>query len=124
MSQEIYFDLELMYDLHFSKCLVNRPILQYMVSSIDHMLTGVSPSEMDDSFINSTFSAAMDALISRIPAMIDGKHEKSKTWKVATWSRKIREHTGSQRQKRAIEGAVQALDNEDVANNITTSEQV
>ena len=94
-----------------------------MTSNIDHILIGVSPSEMDDSFINSTFSAAMDALVAKIPSMIDGKNERSKTWKVATWSRKIREHTGNQRQKRAIEGATQVLQDEDVAN-VTMAEQV
>ncbi|KAL3798098.1 hypothetical protein ACHAWO_010842 [Cyclotella atomus] len=74
-----------------------RPILQYMATSVDNMIAGVPPADMDDSFINATFNAAMEALIIKVPAMFQGKNERSKTWKVATWSRKIREQTGSQR---------------------------
>jgi hypothetical protein len=68
-----------------------RPILQHMTAAVEQMLAGVPPSEMDETFINATFTAAMDVLIDKLPTMVDGKNERSKTWKVATWSRKIRE---------------------------------
>lgn len=74
-----------------------RPILQYMATNVDNMIEGVSPADMDDLFINTTFNTAMESLIMKVPAMFQGKNERSKTWKVATWSRKIREQTGSQR---------------------------
>lgn len=74
-----------------------RPILQYMTAGVENMLSGVSPSKMDEKFINSSFAAAKQALMDNAPEILEGKIDKFKTWKVATWSRKIREHTANKR---------------------------
>eukprot|EP00804_Cyclotella_cryptica_P005650 CCRYP_000027-RB/>CCRYP_000027-RB protein AED:0.02 eAED:0.02 QI:1046/1/1/1/0/0/3/159/443 len=94
-----------------------RPILQSMVTDVAHMLEGVPPAEMDDSFINATFNAAMEALIHKAPALFEGKNERNKSWKVATWSRKIREQQlGSKgAQRRSLGDTAQAKEDEDVA---------
>ncbi|KAL7483891.1 hypothetical protein ACHAW6_009531 [Cyclotella cf. meneghiniana] len=94
-----------------------RPILQSMVTDVEHMLEGVPPAEMDDTFINATFNAAMEALVRKAPALFEGKNEKNKSWKVATWSRKIREQQlGSKgAQRRLLGDTVQVKEDEDVA---------
>jgi hypothetical protein len=91
-----------------------RPILKTMETDVEHMLEGVPPAEMDESFITATYTAAIEALIRKAPALFDGKAERSKSWKVATWSRKIREQMGGKNQRRSLDLNVKD-EEEDVA---------
>jgi len=69
-----------------------RPILIFMQAEIDQDLDSVPVASIDDAFIKMTYDQAMSALHSKAPNMTSGKNEqKHLTWKVATWSRKIRE---------------------------------
>ena len=69
-----------------------RPILMFMQTEIEQDLHAVATSNIDDSFIKMTYDEAMSALQRKAPNMTRGKNEqKHLTWKVATWSRKIRE---------------------------------
>ncbi len=69
-----------------------RPILIFMQTVIEQDLDSVPVASIDDAFIKMTYDQAMSALHSKAPNMTSGKNEqKHLTWKVATWSRKIRE---------------------------------
>ncbi|KAL7496762.1 hypothetical protein ACHAWT_004909 [Skeletonema menzelii] len=69
-----------------------RPILIFMQTEIDQDLDSVPMASVDEAFIKMTYEQAMSALHRKAPSMTTGKNEqKHVTWKVATWSRKIRE---------------------------------
>lgn len=69
-----------------------RPILIFMQAEIEQDLDSMPVASIDDSFIKMTYDQALAALQSKAPNMMSGKNEqKHLTWKVATWSRKIRE---------------------------------
>lgn len=69
-----------------------RPILLFMQAEIDQDLDSVPIASIDDEFIKMTYQQALSALHRKAPNMVTGKNEsKYHTWKVATWSRKIRE---------------------------------
>ena len=90
-----------------------RPILQYMTAGVEDMLSKVSPSEMDEKFINLSFIAAKQALMAKAPDVLKGKLDKSKTWKVATWSRKIREHGAKERRTLEVNARVKEGETKD-----------
>ena len=63
-----------------------------MAPPLSTMGTPKLGANIDDAFIKMTYDQAMSALHSKAPNMTSGKNEqKHLTWKVATWSRKIRE---------------------------------
>ena len=101
-----------------------RPILHYMEAEVEEILADVSTKDIDDAFVNATFSTAMGAMVVKVPGLFDGKNERSKTWKVATWSRKIREQMGNSR--RSLEDNVQAANEEDTVDavDVVMTEQV
>lgn len=69
-----------------------RPILIFLQAEIEQDLDSVPVAGIDDAFIKMTYDQAMSVMQSKAPNMISGKNEqKHLTWKVATWSRKIRE---------------------------------
>jgi hypothetical protein len=69
-----------------------RPILIFMQAEIDQNLDSMPVASIDDSFIKMTYDQALSALQNKAPNMMSGKNEqKHQSWKVATWSRKIRE---------------------------------
>lgn len=69
-----------------------RPILMFMQAEIEQDLETMHVASMDVPFIKMTYDHAMSALQSKAPNIMSGKNEqKHQTWKVATWSRKIRE---------------------------------
>ena len=69
-----------------------RPILIFMQTEIEQDLDSVPMASVDEAFIKMTYEQAISALHRKAPTMTTGKNEqKHLTWKVATWSRKIRE---------------------------------
>lgn len=78
-----------------------RPILLSMTADVGQLLDSTPIVEMDDTFIIDSYNAALKALHQKAPAIYDssdGGTVKYSTWKVATWSRKIREHQLGQQQ--------------------------
>lgn len=78
-----------------------RPIFHSLTSDVTQLLESTSISEMDEIFIQYSYSIAMKALKEKAPAIFtgtDGSTDKYSKWKVATWSRKIREHQLGQQQ--------------------------
>lgn len=81
----------------------------------------MSQADMDEAFIGSVFDAAMETLVFKNPNMFAGNNERSKTWKVATWSRKIREQKG----KRSMDDSAEvAVDVGIAVAEIATAEQI
>lgn len=78
-----------------------RPILLSMTADLGQLLDGTPIAEMDDTFIIDSYNDALKALHQKAPAIFDssdGGTVKYSTWKVSTWSRKIREHHLGQQQ--------------------------
>jgi hypothetical protein len=78
-----------------------RPILLSMTADVGQLLDSTPIMEMDDTFIIDSYNTALKALLQKAPAIFDssdGDTGKYSTWKVATWSRKIREHQLGQQQ--------------------------
>jgi len=67
-----------------------RPILVSMSGDVAQQLENTPASMMDEKFIAQTYNVAMTALSARAPAMFTDSNSDLR-WKVATWSRKIRE---------------------------------
>lgn len=92
-----------------------RPILVSMSGDVAQQLENTPASMMDEKFIAQTYNVAMTALSTKAPAMFaDSNSDKCSTWKVATWSRKIRENSLGQQQVRqsSMGGAVGQLKTE------------
>lgn len=72
-----------------------------MCGEVAQMLETTPVAAMDQKFVQQTFDVAMAALASKAPGIFaDSNSDKCSTWKVATWSRKIREHSLGQQQLR------------------------
>jgi len=83
-----------------------KPILQFMCSCVEELIDQTPVGERDVEFLTNTYNTAIGALKIRVPALFE--NEKWQTWRVATWSRKIRE----ERSKKKIDG--DASDTEEV----------
>jgi hypothetical protein len=85
-----------------------RPILLSMTADVKQLLDSTPITEINDAFIVDSYNTALKALHQKAPGIFDssdGGTGKYSTWKVATWSRKIREHQLGQQQvvsRRAI----------------------
>ena len=84
-----------------------RPILMSMQGDVAHMLETTPGGCVDERFVQDTYNAAMSALVAKAPGIFaESNAEKCGTWKVATWSRKIREQQlGQQQVKRREESS-------------------
>mmetsp|Transcript_39347 Transcript_39347/g.82753 ORF Transcript_39347/g.82753 Transcript_39347/m.82753 type:complete len:483 (+) Transcript_39347:436-1884(+) len=82
-----------------------RPILLSMQGDVTQMLENTPAAAMDEKFVQDSYNTAMKALFAKAPGMFaDSGSEKYCTWKVTTWSRKIREQQlGQQQVKRRQE---------------------
>jgi hypothetical protein len=81
-----------------------RPILLSMTAELAQMLETTPIAAMDEKFVQDSFDVAMKALVQKAPAIFGELNaEKCSTWKVATWSRKIREQQMGQQQVRRRE---------------------
>ncbi|KAL7448924.1 hypothetical protein ACHAWC_001038, partial [Mediolabrus comicus] len=80
-----------------------RPILIFMQAELEQDLDDMPLPSIDEQFIKMTYDTAMAALQSKAPNLMSGKNEqKHQSWKVATWSRKIREEQLGPTQHRNI----------------------
>lgn len=78
-----------------------RPIMLSMQGDVAQLLETTPVFAMDDNFIHNSYSMAMDALLAKAPGIFaESGPDKHGAWKVATWSRKIREHQLGQQQVR------------------------
>lgn len=79
-----------------------RPILLSMQGDVSHMLDTTPIVAIDEKFIQDSYNAAMNALVAKAPGIFSDTtaSEKCGSWKVATWSRKIREQQLGQQQVR------------------------
>ncbi|KAL7526952.1 hypothetical protein ACHAXR_001724 [Thalassiosira sp. AJA248-18] len=82
-----------------------RPILLSMQGDVAKMLESTPVAAMDDKFVQDSYNMAMSALVQKAPGIFaESSSEKCSQWKVATWSRKIREnHLGQQQVRRRQE---------------------
>ncbi|KAL3771925.1 hypothetical protein ACHAW5_008038 [Stephanodiscus triporus] len=81
-----------------------RPILLSMTADVAQMLETTPIAAMDEKFVQDSFDVAMKALLQKAPAIFEDLNaDKCATWKVATWSRKIREQQLGQLQVRRRE---------------------
>lgn len=69
-----------------------RPILCSMTGDVSQMLETTPITAMDEKFVQETYNMAMAALHEKAPGIFSENADKSNTWKVATWSRKVREN--------------------------------
>ena len=80
-----------------------RPILIFMQAELEQDLDDMPLPSIDEQFIKMTYDTAMAALQTKAPNLMSGKNEqKHQSWKVATWSRKIREEQLGPTQHRNI----------------------
>ena len=78
-----------------------RPILLSMQGDVVQMLESTPLAAMNDLFIADSYNTAMIVLTKKAPGIFaESSAEKCGTWKVATWSRKIREQQLGQHQVR------------------------
>jgi hypothetical protein len=91
-----------------------RPALQCLSSYVEHMVN-IPTSSMNDNILNESLNAAMTVLLDKAPALFEGKNERSKGWKVSTWSRKIREQQLSNKQVEMRRQSMEAEALEDAA---------
>ena len=69
-----------------------RPILCSMTGDVSQILETTPITAMDEKFVQETYNVAMKALYNKAPGIFSENSDKSNTWKVATWSRKVREN--------------------------------
>ncbi|KAL3827031.1 hypothetical protein ACHAXA_007538 [Cyclostephanos tholiformis] len=108
-----------------------RPILLSMIADVAQMLETTPIAAIDAKFVQDSYDVAMKALVQKAPAIFsDYNAEKFSKWKVATWSRKIREQQlGQQQVRRSVESSgATPMDTEDedgdVDEEIDVEEQV
>jgi hypothetical protein len=93
-----------------------RPILLCMMADVAEMLETTPVAAIDAKFVQDSYDVALKALVLKAPAIFgDISAEKIGKWKVATWSRKIREQQLGQKQMRrgmGVSGTTQ-MDTED-----------
>jgi hypothetical protein len=78
-----------------------RPILLCMMADVAQMLETTPIAAIDAKFVQDSYDVAIKALVQKAPAIFgDNSAEKFSKWKVATWSRKIREQQLGQKQMR------------------------
>mmetsp|Transcript_32307 Transcript_32307/g.61831 ORF Transcript_32307/g.61831 Transcript_32307/m.61831 type:complete len:598 (-) Transcript_32307:176-1969(-) len=78
-----------------------RPILLSMQGDVADMLQSTPVSEVDEKFVLETYEIAMKKLFAKAPGICaESGWDRYGTWKVATWSRKIREQCLGQQQVR------------------------
>mmetsp|Transcript_3052 Transcript_3052/g.6699 ORF Transcript_3052/g.6699 Transcript_3052/m.6699 type:complete len:458 (+) Transcript_3052:253-1626(+) len=78
-----------------------RPILLSMQGDVAQMLETTPIAAMDEKFVNESYNMAMSSLVAKAPGIFaESNADKCGTWKVATWSRKIREQQLGQQQVR------------------------
>jgi len=78
-----------------------RPILLSMQGDVAQMLETTPVAAMDEKFVQNSYSTAMNDLFAKAPGIFaESGSDKYCTWKVATWSRKIREQQLGQQQVR------------------------
>jgi hypothetical protein len=81
-----------------------RPVLLSMTADVAQLLEATPIASMDDKFVQESYNVALNALAQKAPAIFgDYNADKCSTWKVATWSRKIREQQLGQQQVRRRE---------------------
>jgi len=78
-----------------------RPILLSMQGDVADMLQSTPVSEVDEKFVLETYEIAMKKLLAKAPGICaESGWDRYGSWKVATWSRKIREQCLGQQQVR------------------------
>jgi len=78
-----------------------KPILMSMQGDVAEMLDATPVSAMDERFVRDSYDLAMEALLAKAPDILDeAGSDRYGSWKVSTWSRKIREQQLGQQQVR------------------------
>ena len=93
-----------------------RPVLLSMTADVAQLLETTPIASMDEKFVQESYNVAFNALAQKAPAIFgDYNADKCSTWKVATWSRKIREQQLGQQQVRRREesSGMTPMDTED-----------
>ena len=76
-----------------------KPALSIMHSGARQLIGNTPVENMNAEFIESTYAAARAFLEDKYPRLFEGSNiERNRQWKVATWSRKLREEVSRRRQ--------------------------
>ena len=79
-----------------------KPVLKVMNDGAKQSIGNTRVEDMNAAFVESTYNVARACLESKYPRLFEGNDsERNRSWKVATWSKKVREEN---RQRRRILG--------------------